>query len=122
MKKSTIGFILTLCVPVAANAACYGTDTFSNCYDDSGNSYSVSRLGNSTYVNGYNLNTGSNWSQTSNTFGNTTYQSGYDSEGNNWSQTIQHNGNSTTYSGYDSDGNSFYKTCYRNFDGSQSCY
>ncbi|WP_066111408.1 hypothetical protein [Gallibacterium salpingitidis] len=121
MKKLIIGLIPVLFASVA-NAECYGTDTFSNCYDGYGNRYSVSRLGNSTYVNGYNSNTRSSWSQTSNTFGNTTYQSGYDSEGNNWSQTIQHNGNSTTYSGYDSDGNSFYRTCYRNFDGSQSCY
>ena len=55
-----------------AMSQCYGSDSYSNCYDNNGNSYSVSRYGNTTHVDGYNPNTGSNWSQTSNTYGNTT--------------------------------------------------
>lgn len=104
-------------------AQCYGTDSYQTCYDNNtGNQYNISRYGNTTQVDGYNANTGSSWSQTSNTYGNTTYQNGYDSNGNNWNQTIQNYGNSTTYSGIDSQGNSFYKTCTTNYDGSKNCY
>ncbi|WP_308597902.1 hypothetical protein [uncultured Haemophilus sp.] len=81
-----------------AMSQCYGSDSYSNCYDNNGNSYSVSR------------------------YGNTTYQNGYDSNGNSWNQTITNYGNSTNYSGTDAQGNYFNKTCTTNFDGSRSCY
>lgn len=106
----------------AAVAKCTGTNSYSTCYDDYGNQYNVQRYGNRTIVNGYNKNTGSNWSQNSNTIGNTTYQNGIDSQGNSWNQTIRQNGNRTTYSGVDSKGNSYYKTCSTNYNGKKICY
>lgn len=96
---------------LAANAGCYGSGSYYTCNDNSGNSYNVSKYGNTTQVQGYNPNTGNSWSQNSTTYGNTTYQRGYDAQGNSWNQTIQRNGSYTTYSGTDSDGNPFYKTC-----------
>jgi hypothetical protein len=62
-------------------------------------------------MNGYNANTGSTWNQTSQTYGNTTYEHGTAANGNSWNGTIQRNGGMTTYSGTDSNGNSFFKTC-----------
>ncbi|MFZ7202393.1 hypothetical protein ACLSZC_04295 [Avibacterium avium] len=121
MKKVLLTLSLISCVG-AANAQCIGSDVMSTCYDDNGNEYTVTRYGNITDVQGYNSNTGSSWSQTSQTIGNTTYQDGIDSNGNSWNQTIQNIGNSTYYSGTDSNGNSFYKTCTTNYDGSRSCY
>ena len=38
-------------------------------------------------MNGYNSNTGSNWSQTTNDFGSTSQTYGTDSRGNSWTQT-----------------------------------
>lgn len=105
------------------NTQCYGSDIYKNCYDyNNGNQYTINRYGDTTQTYGYNANTGSNWSQTSRNYGNTTYQNGYDSDGNSWNQTIRHNGRNTNYSGTDSDGNFFNKTCYKNYDGSQTCY
>lgn len=111
MKKYLIiGLLLSL--SNIANATCIGSSSYSHCYDNNGNSYDVMRMGNMTTTNGYNSNTGSSWSQTSQTYGNTTYQNGYDSNGNSWNQTIQSYGNGmTNYSGTDSDGNYFNKTC-----------
>lgn len=103
-------------------AQCIGSGRLQSCWDDNGNEYTVTRMGNTTMVDGYNSQTGSNWSSTSQTIGNTTYQSGTDSLGRQWDQTIQTRGNSTTYSGTDSNGNSFYTNCITNFDGSRSCY
>jgi len=89
--------------PSIAVAKCTGTNIYSTSYDDNGNQYNVQRYGNRTTVNGYNPNTGSNWSQNSNTIGNTTYQNGIDSQGN-----------------------SYYKTCTTNYNGKKAvikkCY
>ena len=95
----------------AAQAACYGTGAYQTCMDNSGNTYNVQRYGNTTQVQGTNSATGSSWNQTSQTYGNTTYQSGNASNGNSWNQTIQTMPGMTTHSGTDSRGNSFYKTC-----------
>ena len=97
----------------SANAACFGTDTMYSCNDiQSGNSYQVNKLGDSTYMTGTNSRTGSTWRQNSTTYGNTTQQNGTSSNGNTWRQTIQDNGAmGTTYSGTDSQGNSYRKTC-----------
>src|SRR5690554_4138984 len=80
-------------------AACVGSGSFQTCTDNSGNSYSVQRIGNTTITNGYNSNTGSNWSQTSNTIGNTTIHNGTSSNGNNWHGTTQNIGNMQIHSG-----------------------
>lgn len=122
MKKILIALFMVSMATNIASAACWGSESFQNCSDSYGNSYNVTRTGNSTYVSGYNANTGSSWSSNSMTVGNSTYQSGYDSDGNSWNQTINNYGGTTTYSGSDSDGNSFYRTCSTNWDGSRSCY
>lgn len=84
---------------LAATSSFAQCTTFGNhtqCYDfNSGNNYSINRFGNITQMQGYNTRTGTNWSQQSNTIGNTTYQRGIDSQGNNWSQTINNNGSYT---------------------------
>lgn len=86
--KFTIAFATTILLASTASATCYGSDAFKTCYDtQSGNSYTVNKLGNTTYMNGNNSNTGSSWSQESHTFGNTTQHYGRDSEGNNWNHT-----------------------------------
>lgn len=95
----------------SAQANCYGTGSYYTCNDASGNSYNVSKYGNSTQVNGYNSSTGSTWNQHSTTVGNTTFQNGNASNGNSWNQTIQSNGGVTNYSGSDSRGRSFNRTC-----------
>ena len=50
--------LLSVTIPTIASAGCVGTYSFSSCYDNSGNSYSVSRSGGSTFMTGYNYNTG----------------------------------------------------------------
>ena len=94
---------MTIALPNIASAACYGSYGFSSCFDNSGNSYSVSRIGNSTYMSGLNIDTGSSWSQNSTTIGGSTYHSGISASGNSWSMT--QTGNSIF--GIDSYGNFF---------------
>ncbi len=94
-----------------ANADCIGSDSFKTCNDNSGNSYTVKKFGNSTSVNGHNAKTGSSWNQNSQKVGNTTFTNGYDADGNSWNSTATKVGSSTFVSGTDSDGNSFSKIC-----------
>lgn len=93
-------------------AACFGSDAFQSCTDNNGNSYSVSRFGNTTTVNGYNASTGSNWNETAQTYGNATYINGNSADGNSWNETINNygGGNRSMY-GTDSQGNSFSTYC-----------
>ena len=94
-----------------AEAGCFGTAALSTCYDGSGNSYTVNRLGNSTYVNGYNAQTGSSWSQNSQTYGNTTYTNGV-TNGNSWNSTQTNYGNGfKSIYGTNSAGQSFSYSC-----------
>lgn len=90
---------------------CTGSGVVSHCWDDSGNSYSVQRLGNVTHLDGTNSQNGTNWSQTSQTIGNTTFHEGKASDGNRWDGTTTRFGNTTTTEGTDSRGNRFSKTC-----------
>ncbi len=101
MKYLLLVTALTITIP--AQAQCYGSGNFYTCNDTSGNSYTVSKFGNQTNVNGYNANTGSSWNQQSNTIGNSTYING-NTNGRTWNETI------TPYAtfGTDSRGNSFY--------------
>jgi hypothetical protein len=69
-----------------AEANCFGGGSIYNCYDNNGNSYTVNKFGNSTTVNGYNSNTGSAWSQTSQRIGNSIYTNGQ-TNGNSWNET-----------------------------------
>lgn len=112
MKPSHILSIAVLAL--ASNtvmASCYGTGTYQTCTDDSGNTYSVNRLGNNTYMEGRNPQTGSTWSQETYRSGNTSNTYGRDANGNSWSSSTYKNGNSTTTYGTDSNGRSFTRTC-----------
>lgn len=104
-------FIAALALPLAAQATCIGGDAFQTCTDMSGNSYNVQRYGNTTQMQGYNAATGSNWSQSSSTYGNTTYHNGTAANGNSWSGTTSNFGGTTIYQGTNSSGQSYYKTC-----------
>ena len=75
-----------------AHAACFGTPAFETCNDASGNQYTVNRFGNTTTMQGYNPNTGSQWSQQSNTLGNTTQTYGQ-TNGRQWNETQTYYGN-----------------------------
>ncbi|MGY3876473.1 hypothetical protein [Aeromonas enteropelogenes] len=109
MRLATIAALILL--SSSASAECIGTGDFKTCYDNSGNTYTVQKFGNSTYVNGQNSNTGSNWHQRSQQFGNSTYTTGQDADGNSWNSTATKVGNSTFINGTDSDGNTFRRTC-----------
>ena len=110
MKNIVLLFTL-LVVPVSSFAACYGSDSFHTCNDNSGNTYSIQTIGDTTYVNGYNSRTGSNWSQESMHIGNTTYTNGRAANGNSWDMTTQRIGDTTFMNGRNSQGNYFSKTC-----------
>jgi hypothetical protein len=71
----------------SAHAGCFGSSSFQTCNDNSGNSYTINRFGNTTMMQGHNSRTGSNWSQQSTTFGNTTMHSGQDAAGDSWNST-----------------------------------
>lgn len=110
MRKLFVAAALMV-ASLVANAACFGSDAFKTCTDDSGNSYNVQKYGNTTNVQGTNAQTGSSWNQTSNTYGNTTHTYGTAANGNSWNSTTRSSpGMSQTY-GTDSNGNSFSKTC-----------
>lgn len=111
MKTFALALSVALLLPVAAQARCVGTSSFQTCTDDSGNQYTVQRYGNTTNVQGFNANTGSTWSQSSSTFGNTTHHNGIASDGNAWSGTTNRYGNTINHNGIDSKGNFYNKTC-----------
>ena len=67
MRVAFIAALVLLSGSVSAD--CIGTDNFKTCYDDSGNTYTVQKFGNSTYVNGQNPSTGSSWNQQSQRIG-----------------------------------------------------
>lgn len=91
-----------------ASAGCTGTGNFKSCYDaQSGNSYSVQKIGNQTYTRGYNSSTGSSWNQTSQRIGNTTYHNGMSADGDSWSGTSTQIGDTTYHNGMDSNGNPY---------------
>jgi hypothetical protein len=94
-----------------ASAVCYGSAERRTCYDDAGNSYTTTKIGSVSTTSGYNARTGSNWSQQSQTYGNTTYMSGTAANGKQWNGTINSFGGTTTYSGVDSRGRLTQKTC-----------
>lgn len=108
-----------LCLPLSVAAGCIGSGSLQTCYDNSGNSYTVQRLGNNTYVQGYNSQTGSTWNQQSTTMGNTTFHSGEASNGQNWDMTQQQMGGGyQSFSGTNSKGGSFDYIC----DAYGNCY
>lgn len=102
---------VALALPTFASASCFGSGSYQTCTDSSGNSYSVQRYGNTTYTQGYSGSTGNSWSQTSSTYGSTTYHNGTAANGNSWSGTSSTYGGTTTYQGIDSRGNFYNRTC-----------
>lgn len=110
MKTMLALAALGLMIPTAANAGCVGTGNLKTCYDKSGNSYTVNKIGNSTYVNGFSSQTGNTWSQQSYKSGTTTQTYGQDAKGRSWNQT---NTRTSTY-GTDADGNAYYVPSYSN--------
>ncbi len=110
MKKTILALTLSLVAGVAS-AGCVGSGSLQTCTDNSGNSYTVNRIGNTTFTNGYNSNTGSTWDQTSTTIGNTTFHNGRAADGDSWSGTSTRIGGTTFNSGIDSDGNPYSSTC-----------
>jgi hypothetical protein len=111
MRMMCAAILLAFAVaPTWAN--CIGSPGFQTCYDNSGNSYQVNRMGNTTTVQGYNAQTGSSWNQTSQQVGNSTYTNGTAANGQPWNSTTMNmgNGNTMTY-GTDSRGNSFQRNC-----------
>jgi len=91
----------------AANAACYGTDTFQNCDDNSGNSYTINRFGDTTMMTGGNAQTGSSGSQNSTTLGDNTFHNDRASTSNLWNSTPQRLGDSR----HDKQGSSSNRIC-----------
>lgn len=111
MKPVIAALLLAAALPTYVHARCYGSQNFQTCTDDSGNQYTVQRYGNTTNVQGFNPNTGSSWSQTSLTYGNTTHHNGIAADGNSWSGTTNRIGDTTIHNGVDSKGNYYNKTC-----------
>ncbi|HCW18799.1 MAG TPA: hypothetical protein DHL02_12785 [Achromobacter sp.] len=111
MRKVLVAVSITLAHVAPAMAECMGTDALSTCFDDNGNSYLVQRMGNMTFVDGTNPQTGSAWSQTSQTLGNMTIHNGTAADGNTWNSTTQTFGDQTFTYGTDSRGNTFSNTC-----------
>ncbi|MEF2549527.1 hypothetical protein VQ045_20580 [Aurantimonas sp. E1-2-R+4] len=109
LKILTTGAILLAAAP--ASAACFGSNTFSTCTDDSGNSYTTNRYGNMSTTNGTSAS-GNTWSQTTTDLGSTSITNGVAADGNSWNMTQQNlGGGYRSYNGTDSDGNSFSGTC-----------
>lgn len=110
--KLAIAAVALLSV-LSAQATCIGSGSMYTCSDASGNTYNVNRMGNTTFMNGYNAQTGSQWNQTSQTMGNTTFHNGTAANGNSWNGTSTNIGNTQFYNGTDSRGNSYSRTCTR---------
>ena len=110
LRLCLLAFLGCLLAAGIAQAGCVGTNAFSTCNDASGNNYTVNRFGGTTIMNGNNANTGSQWSQNSNTFGNTTTTNGQ-TNGQPWNMTRQSFGGTTMYNGTNSAGQSFSYTC-----------
>ena len=109
-----VGFaaaIVTIFAVNAASATCYGTVTFQNCDDSSGNGYTINRFGDTTIMTGGNAQTGSSGSQNSITFGDTTFHNDRASSGNSWNATDQRLKDSRHIFGRDSQDNSSSRFC-----------
>jgi len=91
----------------AAAQQCYGSSSYRTCTTSDGSTYTTQRIGNSSYTNGYNSQTGLSWNQSTQRIGNSSYTTGTDANGNSWNSNSQRIGNTTYQSGYDSNGNSY---------------
>ena len=107
-------FSFAMSVSAIVNAGCVGSGNLKTCNDSSGNSYTISKIGNTTYVNGSNSQTGSQWHQSSSSIGNTTYTNGTAANGGTWSQNSRTIGNTTYSNGTSSNGGTWNGTIQRN--------
>ncbi|WP_287868582.1 hypothetical protein [Aeromonas sp.] len=103
MRKAILALVLVT-ASAWANAECVGSGSIKTCYDNNGNTYDVTDIGGTTFVNGRNSRTGSQWSQNSTTIGGTTFHSGRAANGESWSGTTQRIGGQLFHSGIDSSG------------------
>ena len=109
-----VGFaaaIVTIFAVNVASAACYGTDTFENCDNSSGNSYTINRFGDTTIMTEDNAQTGSSRSQNSTTLGDTTFHNDRASSDNSWNATDQRLEDSRHIFSRDRQGNSSSRIC-----------
>lgn len=111
MRLTTTAIASMFLFTGAASAECIGSGNLKTCFDNNGNSYTVQKFGDSTYVDGSNSRTGSTWSQQSQKLGDSTYTTGRDADGNSWDSTTTKMGGSTVINGTDSDGDSFSVIC-----------
>lgn len=117
MRITTTAIAALLFFSGAASAECIGSGSLKTCYDDSGNTYTVQKVGDSTYVNGYNSKTGSSWNQNSQHIGNSTITNGNAANGQSWNSTSTKIGDSVMTYGKDSNGKPFTTVC-----GKYGCY
>lgn len=115
MRKMAL--VLLMMLPFGAYAGCIGSGSLKTCYDNNGNTYTVQKFGDATYLNGYNSKTGTSWNQNSQRVGNSTFTNGRAANGNSWNSTATKLGNSTLINGRDSQGKSFSTVC-----GKYGCY
>jgi hypothetical protein len=90
---------------------CFGSSSLRTCTDAAGNTYITQRIGDSSFTNGSNAETGSFWSQSTQHIGDTSFTTGNDADGNAWNSTTQRIGDTTFQFGTDSEGESFSSTC-----------
>jgi hypothetical protein len=93
-RVSYAAAVISILTVNVANGTCYETDTFQNCDDSFGSSYTIDRFGGTTIMTGDNAQTGSSRSQNSTTLGDTTFHIDRASGGNSWNSTDQRLGES----------------------------
>jgi hypothetical protein len=103
MKKIVIA-VFALLLSSTGYAQCVGTGAFKTCTDNQGNSYTVNKIGNTTYTQGRNSRTGSSWNQNSTTIGNATMHNGRAANGSSWNINTTNVGEYQYHSGRDSRG------------------
>ena len=117
LLSETTGYGDSLAGDAAAAASehlpsnCVGSSSLRTCTDASGNTYTTQRIGDFSYTDGSNAETGSSWSQSTQRIGDTSFTTGYDADGNSWNSTTQRIGDTTFQHGTNSDGESFSSTC-----------
>lgn len=113
IKMIKIIFLSSLVFSGSVFAQCVGSDAFSTCTDQSGNTYQVQRYGNTTHVNGTAAN-GVTWNQTTNTYGNQSHTTGTASNGNTWTENRTDYGNGNyNVQGTNSNGEYYSHNCNR---------
>ena len=109
-----VGFaaaIVTIFAVNVASAACYGTVTFQNCDDSSGNGYTINHFGDTTIMTGGDAQTGGSWAQNPITFEDTTFHNDRASSDNSWNATDQRLEDSRHIFSRDRQGNSSSRIC-----------